>query len=407
MKKSDSSSKIFCIVPWVSASITPSGEYRMCCASSGSGLNVRNASLNDYWNSQSLQSARKELIHGRFPKACGICKNEEASGMKSRRVSQNLKWAAKEGICAGFIGDKTFAQPLELDLKLENTCNLKCRMCSPTFSSEILKEGIIKESRALSQEPVLDKTGLEKLLADTIQILPDLKSLYFTGGEPTMSPTAMEIMATAVSMGVSKNIRLKFYTNLSTYNRKFFELCREFKFVEYGVSIDATGELNDYIRHPSKWSNIVKNFDRLAEHINLTRNGMISVNVTLSWYNVLSIVDLLEWLESKRKDLDSFMAVRLSLCHHPLFLDIALLPDGVKIKASQNLMSFMELKKGSIFLKETGLDANILRIVNYLGESKNTSWAVPEFFDLTQRLDKYRAEKFSSSCPDLSALLSP
>ena len=99
-----------------------------------------------------------------------------------------------------------------------------------------------------------------------------------------------------VEEGYASHIVLRYNSNYTVIPKKIVELWRHFRRVDINCSIEAYGELNNYIRYPSKWEILEKNMyflDNLSyKYINIK----IYIHTTLQAYNVIKIPELLNYL---------------------------------------------------------------------------------------------------------------
>src|SRR5262245_55182502 len=197
----------FCVLPWIHAATLTDGSVQLCCVpGGGSGVNLNDQTLADYWNSTYVRDARRRMLSGRKVKACSRCYVEEALGRRSHRVVENEAWQAKLG--AGGIDELTGqtaadgtldAPPQYLDLRLGNTCNMQCVMCQPRESSRWLPTAR-KLSQALEGEEVKDtwdfKSSIDtnrfewyrnpEFWSNLETFLPHVQELILAGGEPLL-----------------------------------------------------------------------------------------------------------------------------------------------------------------------------------------------------------------------------
>src|SRR5580693_4345065 len=86
-------SKTFCVLPWLHAATLTDGSVQLCCVSGGgSGVNLNEQTLGDYWNSEYVKDARRRMLAGQDVKACKHCYEEESCGYKSPRIVENKVW---------------------------------------------------------------------------------------------------------------------------------------------------------------------------------------------------------------------------------------------------------------------------------------------------------------------------
>ena len=76
---------------------------------------------------------------------------------------------------------------------------------------------------------------------------------------------------------------------------RFLNIISQFKTVFFNVSIDGVGKIQEYIRYPSNWQQIDKNFRKLISH--KKTNVIVNVTPVIQNVNLGYIVDLFEYLE--------------------------------------------------------------------------------------------------------------
>lgn len=352
--KPSESTKNFCIMPFIHLATTTEGTCRLCCKVSkfdtinrpdGTPYNVNVDSIDDIWNSQHYQDIRARVLADEQLPECKTCWREEEiyhsewskykrGELPSKRRKENQKWLHKE---------KTkLSEPVRdiidipriryFDIRLSNLCNLKCRMCWPHFSSQIVKE---QKQFARDGLPTHYKNydvgewDTQQLWDGINANLVDIEEISFVGGEPTLHEEIYDLLQRLVDTGLSENIRLKFTTNLTNLQERWLQLFPSFKNIIINGSIDGVGETNDYIRHPSDWRTIEENIDRL---IAIRRENFLSITLTpvIQIYNIFNVGEMIEWyvekwlgLEYKKTQL--YFALDLDLLYDPNYLSVNLL----------------------------------------------------------------------------------
>ena len=119
-----------------------------------------------------------------------------------------------------------------------------------------------------------------------------VKTFYINGGEPTLIKQHFAFLEKLVELGKT-DIKLWYNINMTNMNDKVIDLWRKFDNVKVSCSIDDLGDRNYYIRYPSDWDTVIKNFKRLKEE-----NFELDVTQTVSWMNYstlgISIISLTE-----------------------------------------------------------------------------------------------------------------
>ena len=145
-------SKTFCPVPWNFQAIRANGDIRVCCQANvtknqgvirkldGTAFNAGKDSLSDARNTDMMKAIRLNMLNGEWSDECGRCKNEETSGLVSRRTYENEHWQMDVDYVKSKTKDDGSIDTGDFpvvyyDLRFGNFCNLKCRMCGPTDSS--------------------------------------------------------------------------------------------------------------------------------------------------------------------------------------------------------------------------------------------------------------------------------
>jgi sulfatase maturation enzyme AslB (radical SAM superfamily) len=114
------------------------------------------------------------------------------------------------------------------------------------------------------------------------------------------------------------------------------------------LSIDGVGEVNDYIRRPSKWADIEANlyrYDRTGDNI------IVAINTTVQINNVAHLPEFAQWMLSqnfnkvgKHTDGGIFFA---SVLHWPKYLSIQVLPPELKQSVTIDIVEFVRRYKNN------------------------------------------------------------
>ncbi len=425
----DEKSPTFCVYPWIEQVVQSTGQLSFCCvADLGGKLRKENGEffmaaddkLADAWNSEAMQNIRKAMLEGEKVEACKLCYFQESIGKKSYRQLHNSEWQAIAGkeiarrIEESKSNDyKIKAPALYLDLRLGNLCNLKCRSCNPYNSSQIYRETVqlLKEdpefktvySKNFGAEPPATAPWFERdeFWDEVIAAIPNIKKVYLTGGEPTLIEKNYKFLNACVESGHAKNIFLMFNTNCTNIQDRFLELLPHFQFVLINASIDGLGSTNEYIRFLSRWETVDRNFEKL-----LQAKGNIQVGVTpvIQVYNILTITDLLDYVEKQMMKYSRTISVDFLYATHPKFLDISILPVNIRQLAASRLEKFK--KKSLAYGSESFLTNSIDSCLNLLGATNAASTEqLVDFIKYTASLDRNRKQSFQSQFPELRALL--
>ena len=327
-------SKTLCVLPWSHVFISSSGWIYPCCVSQDSydpirsekGVKLLAESPNDLlaaWNSTQMKNLRLKMTEGQWPSSCKSCKMQEAAGQTSYRQSMNSKYKEvyealiieKENVNPEFL-------PISLDLRWSNHCNLSCRMCSPWSSKSLQREweSFFKEKLNMN-----DSFISEEVVAFILKHSSQIQHLRFAGGEPFLTEKLQKFLLNLIALNESKHIGLSFNTNLTLFPEKLIRLFSEFRDVEVSVSLDGYGDLNDYIRYPSRWHQIVENLKMLKALSEEVKSIEIRVQTTVQIYNIMKLDDLIQFLETEFQ-----IIPQLNMLSSPSHLSIQALPSEFK-----------------------------------------------------------------------------
>lgn len=329
------------------------------------------------------------MLNGERPNMCAGCFKEEDSMINnSPRFNMNERYMFK------YERSETPEFKIKyIDLRLGNKCNLKCRMCNPYSSNQWVKEW--QELSDSISSPYINKLTKEEKnyikrldwpsqikFNNLIENLNFLEEIYLTGGEPLLIEEQYLLLDECIKGGFSKQITLKYNTNLTKIPTKIIEYWRNFKEIELNVSIDGFMKLNNYIRHPSKWEQIEKNLKYIKS---LKKEEGLSIKITIhstiQMYNILSLQSLLSWVEKQKID------IFFNILDEPKFLNIRTLPKPLKNKVEQDLSKQKNIP--------------VEKIIKYMN-AEDWPQYLTQFFIHSDILDKSRKENLNNFFPELN-----
>jgi organic radical activating enzyme len=289
-------------------------------------------------------------------------------------------------------------------------------MCSPHDSSSWIKDWKLQypqyTNKQLIQDqswdPSFDYTWYKKgSFIDTMKSQAQhIKELYFAGGEPLMIPEHYSILEFMVAEGHAKNCVLRYNSNGTDINEKLLSLWTKFKQVKFNFSIDAINERNDYIRYPSKFSEIENNLKILDD---TPDNIIVNIACAVQALNVHHIVDLAEWkLEQNYKKINKAPygagVIGLHLVYLPSHMNVRVLPQDIKDKVSTKITNF-----ATHFLRDFEFNVNPYGrqrwqgLVEYMN-AEDWSNKLPALKQYLQINDKTRKQNFVEVFPELESV---
>jgi len=351
----------FCPMPWINLSTDVNGSLRPCCIFAQPSTSneyqlpfMKEGNLDVLWNDVRVQQLRQAFLDGKKPTECRGCWDQEQAGIESLRVS-NLK---------DLPADKAYPLitdigPTKLDLKLNNVCNLKCRICGPQASSSYLKEHnerynmIYGDSQYWLSNKILG-TDNELVFKKWAK---NLTHVEITGGEPMASPENIKILDLLIHAGNAENINIMLNTNGTLYNTALINRLLRFKKVILCISIDDIGDRLEYERYPTKWNDIQVNIKKYQALKLNNANLDISLCPTVSILNVYYLTEFLEWADPLN------MYMFFNLLHYPASHCIKNLPGPLKTIVLER-MKDERLASVAAFLQLKGDDTPLSSFIN-------------------------------------------
>lgn len=276
----------FCIYPWINL-IEENGSLRLC-ARSRKKITTMNELGNWQTNPNFLQ-IRKSMLDGELlPQHCTVCYDYENKGIESFRQFETKEWMAKLEIST--IEDlQKIDRPYYYEVRLSNKCNLMCRSCKPEHSHLIDKE--YKKFKIQHPNAHLQNFTYASLDHIDINTLTPKTRVYLTGGEPTVMTNVLSFMEKCIA-AKQTNFDFTLGTNAAKLSSKFMKLASQFTHMNFSVSLDGYGKINDYWRWGSKWDTVIKNTHALKN-----QGHTISINCVPGIYNVTNLHLLYEFLD--------------------------------------------------------------------------------------------------------------
>jgi len=407
-------SKTFCMHPFTGLATREDGAICACCRSHPVGF-IQNDTLENIWNNDAMQRIRKQVLNGERPTECEPCFSLEDQGVESLRM-RHIAGKIPEARINLYPNTQLLeVMPFEIptmELKLNNLCNLKCRMCHPMDStswndwSEVKDfykaEGnimyAIVEEHDLERKPFLDKfQDNPEWWASLEKLLPYFRRVEFAGGEPLMDPQHYRILDMLAPYG--HQIEIKYATNLSMLgksNRTVWEYWPKFKSVAVNVSIDGIGTSYEYVRGNASWAELINNIKQIQSIPNISRIvGAVTVQVS----NVLVLDKIIEYFLD-----DLGIVFHTHRVEYPKLLSAQVLPQPLRMLAIARLINIQErIKDFKLVKKHPELLAytvgQIQDNINYLSaRDQSDKWK--DCVEFNQRLDVTRDQNFTDVTPE-------
>ena len=449
--KKVSGSDTFCVLPWIHLATRPNGDMRLCCTANASGAgedhevglikgddgrpaNFAKTTPMEAWNNQYMRNVRLDMLNGNKPASCMGCYKEEEQGIVSKRIWETGTWYKDEGIDIPDLikqteEDGTVPEQLQyLDLRLGHTCNIKCVMCSPHDSSKWVQDWKLLYPQ-LENPEVKQQMGWEKkefnnkwhekdtFWGELYKQIPNLKQVYFAGGEPLMIKEHKMFIKEIIRQGYQSSILLRYNSNGLLVDNELIDLWSKFRKVKFAVSVDAIEQRDDYIRYPTK-------FDEVSRTLHLLDSTPDNIHVSMATavqiFNIKHLPDFIKWKVNQNfKKMNVGLVggvlmggglVNMHLVHIPTFLNITILPKEDKEDVHRRFADFKEWLWNNYTQDDDYWNVNPYgwkrweALLEHM-DSVDNSYRLSGFKEYVTKLDKIRNLNAASVFPELAHLL--
>lgn len=365
---------------------------RVCCMSTEDTIvgDDVDLDLRDRWTNQRSQNIRKQFLNNERPDICTKCFSLEDNGGVSDRNRFSDQYEELD-IEVNVETGNQYNSPIDLDIRPGNLCNLACRMCGPVSSSQLQKEvknipimrmimgdGTIRESDVLKRE---------ENIRFILENADKGRRIKFLGGEPTIMPEVDRFLDILLEYGLT-DTPIHFTTNCTNDNKRFIDKISKFTQVSFNYSVDGTGKVVEYIRHPVKFNSINNN---IKTYHSIASYGEISY--TLQAYNFWNITDSIEWAMSNN------IYLRPELLIHPNELSCFSIPKRIRDKRIQVLIKMLDTVDTNGNNRQRMKD-KVLPVLERIYES-DTEYNINQLAQHTRIIDSARSQHIKDYVPEL------
>lgn len=337
------------------------------------------------WNTDNLNGVlktpfwkdlRSNLENGNKISNCNNCWKIEDAGADSRR-----RWINS-------ITTPTFPIRFEdLEIGLDYTCNMMCRICKPSQSSKWNSSTVARDLYARRPD-IYIRTINGKEYQDRIKEvlenshLGHIKRVRLVGGEPFYSKNFEWFMDKLSSETKLEEISFFVNTNGSILPKdSILDKIFKMKSVNIDFSIDGVGDLASTIRWGVDWEVIEKNIDRWIGLSKEHNNINLAVHATISILNINKIQDLIDFCDSRN------LKFGFSTLKNPDYLDFKQLPLEERqkwvVKSDKQLSYCID-------------DINVSITSPVVSKNK-----LYDFIYFTEKLDNFQEQNFFNVNPEI------
>jgi sulfatase maturation enzyme AslB (radical SAM superfamily) len=331
-------SNTWCAYPFLHLATFTNGDVTPCCiAKPYNKINLNNIDVEDAWNHDEVIKLRQAMLDGQKVTNCEQCYRDESHGIDSHRTSSNRYFEDTFGVTQSNYTSAVLdiENLITLDLRLGNTCNLKCIMCRPNESHKWFEDVIKLNDEDLTdivKQDIQYKTKYnrddynwinKKVFWENIdKILPNIKEFIFGGGEPFMLKEVKHLLKRAVELDVAKNINIRFHTNGTYLNEKDFDVFSNFKKIQLMYSVDGVDQINYFLRYPADWNKIIENINISEKYdSNIETFILCSLNSVSAFY----LDQLYDYVDAAGRKKLKVSNIILGRVYQPVYLNPQLL----------------------------------------------------------------------------------
>jgi sulfatase maturation enzyme AslB (radical SAM superfamily) len=408
-------------MPFIHQNIKQEGKVAACWRYPDRIGDYRSQTLPEIWNSEQTRELRRALLNNERPQGCRSCWDFEDSGVASTRQTCNETYEQTYKIDFEEVLSKVnedYSMPYEpqsIEIRFDNTCNLRCRHCSPTYSSqwEVLafKDPEVKEFFVKWGAGRLEKKHIslpERSFEEFKTAIPYLKEVLIAGGEPLQQKRHWEMIEAMAPY--AHNITLSYNSNLTALGIGFYNVLDhwpKFKKIALRVSIDGDDKTFGYFRTNGDIDKVIANVQKLHS----LKNVEMSLTTTVSIYNITRLVDIVKFVNAAGG------LFHTSIVQYPRAINPKVLPKSIKDKITQEWNDFKQTldTDQSLWQHEQWQDPKlvnqqkrrIIRYGDYAVEYMNAedySADLKDTAEFIKFMDKYADTKFEEVYPEMYAI---
>lgn len=382
-----------CSAPFNSLMVETDKRVVPCCAWTGAYLGDLNRDdIAAIWEGPVLRRVRDQLLRDEWPDECLGCKRREQETGGSARLHVYRDKVLYDG-----SNRVTY-----LEYNSSNMCNLACVPCTPSWSSSWVKfreeHGWDLNTPHNDMPPwrihPVDLDFAERFVE--VMDLSQLDLIWFKGGEPFLNNENVVLLEHLERIGRLDKVLVKLTTNATVINDKLMALISKARHVEFSISIDGVGPLNQYIRYDrvnrgaSHTDNMLANIRCMAELGNLRGMG---TSFAVQAYNISRLEEFRIWWNDNVHALNPQRITMDQPFTHfviePFRTSVRVLSDTARHRLAD---MYRSMERSDVY-------GHVIEhlMLPYHGDDLHDEWV-----RLTEALDRTRSMPFSSLVPELA-----
>lgn len=343
---------------------------------------------------KNINEIRRKMLSGEKNIECKSCHVYEERNIRDQRWNYSFSWLAKLKV-QNLEDLKNKSRPLHFNVRLNNKCNLMCRMCGAEYSHLIEKENnkitdekfktLFLDKDIPNYNGSLRSIDVEQLSSDSF--------IYITGGEPTINNELYLFLQKCIEKKKT-DIEIKIQTNAARTNTKLLNLLEHFSNLTMNCSIDGIEKINEYqrwkVNSQEQKENIYK-YQKQGHHIHIIH--------VISIYNISTIGKTFKYFD----ECFPFASVQVQIAGSKKNV----LNPLNHFDRNLVLNSIIEAKNTKCYWhNESGTTTIINYLYNFYNnpDSKINYEELHNFFYYNDMLDRQRGSLLADYMPDLESI---
>ena len=392
----DTKSKSFCGHKWYYATVHLwMGETQSCFHNPGHPIDLEEIKNNPsaIHNTKFKKSERAQMLRGERPINCQFCWVIEESDPSA--ISDRMRFStlySPDELDLAFNADpESDVQLRELEIAFDRTCQLACTYCSPYISSswarDIRQNGAYQDLKtngadqySSPQDHTVKYSYNDRENNPYIEAFfkwwetdlhKHLKSIHFTGGEPTMGGYLWRFLDWCGEQKETSLETIGIITNLSYDDSVVDKLIdhitrakKNIKQIMVLVSIENIGDKAEYVRDGLDSKQFEKNLTRLCLESTVDR---VYLQSTINAVSIDGYMEYLHWSKKFRENYEIRRKLNsyINFVRFPAFQNIFVLPQEKRDQYSNEIMQFVKDDENIQYFKDDEVIL-IKRLAEYL-----------------------------------------
>jgi sulfatase maturation enzyme AslB (radical SAM superfamily) len=260
-------------------------------------------------------------------------------------------------------------------------------------------DGNIANKKEALLQPGIEWESFERML-------PYARKIKLIGGEPTVAQDMFKLLDIATESGHAEHIELSFYTNITNMQDKWLNQLAKFEKVIVNCSLEGMGDMNDYLRPPSKWASVWKNFDKLVQFADTKAGKRIKVRVTTvnQMTNALHITKFWKYMHDYQMTSNRGIGMSTNQLVEPAYYSMANAPEWLKKEQREQILEFLKSIGNSPHFEQ--YEEPLMEVVNFSldTEHKYDADIMQQYVQITENYDRFRQHDITKVSPEFERI---